>query len=365
MKRTLIIVLALWGSAGYSQVEPKFRIIDPGQPNPFASIGEYEPFKGFPGYEEVYKENATLELYGFVYDPVTGKIVQMKPDSVSDNIVACNDTVRMKPTTTHRWLSTDPVMHPYESPYSAMGNSPIQYYDPDGRDIKPAREIDRYKMRDVINSFDTRKINGADLFGVQQLPKTSVNRTESHGVIHSTLSQAEFNTKLRSSGLSRSDKKEAQALYKLLSSDDIIEIGTVDPNTTTSFSDNDNGRKNAPQGNVGFTESLVNTNPLAVTLLQSADKGDQSTESIQRNLLNQPVSGATTEGGAYAYFPQPANQTFTTDESGTPLRKYSGIILVNPPAASAAQFGGSGNSKAKETKAIREAIQGTVEKQNR
>jgi RHS repeat-associated protein len=36
-----------------------------------------------------------------------------------------------------RWLSIDPKVHPYESPYVGMANGPIQFKDVDGRDVIP------------------------------------------------------------------------------------------------------------------------------------------------------------------------------------------------------------------------------------
>ena len=32
-----------------------------------------------------------------------------------------------------RWLALDPIMQPYQSPYSGLDNNPIIYYDPDGK----------------------------------------------------------------------------------------------------------------------------------------------------------------------------------------------------------------------------------------
>lgn len=42
----------------------------------------------------------------------------------------------MEPEIISKWLSPDPVIKPFESPYAGMGNNPILYMDPDGRDSR-------------------------------------------------------------------------------------------------------------------------------------------------------------------------------------------------------------------------------------
>jgi RHS repeat-associated protein len=55
-----------------------------------------------------------------------------------------------------RWLSSDPVIHSHESPYIGLGNNPILYSDPRGREIWIG-VIEEYYLSDEERKFQVNK----------------------------------------------------------------------------------------------------------------------------------------------------------------------------------------------------------------
>ena len=77
------------------------------------------------------------------------------------------DTLRseatLEPTVVSRWLSVDPVVHPYESPYAAFANNPVWFVDPDGRGrSKLAGTAEQYSI--ATFGTDLRKLTNDDLY---------------------------------------------------------------------------------------------------------------------------------------------------------------------------------------------------------
>lgn len=76
-----------------------------------------------------------------------------------------------------RWLITDPKFRMYESPYKAMGNNPLKYGDPDGRDIIVLLSSNAVSMG-PINAGHMAVIIGNDKDGYSLFSK---NGTDSNG----------------------------------------------------------------------------------------------------------------------------------------------------------------------------------------
>jgi hypothetical protein len=82
--------------------------------------GRYDEFPDFA--ETTYVGSAVYDVYkkkivGFIKRDTLYSEATLEPDVVS------------------RWLSTDPVFHPYESPYVAFANNPVYFVDPRGTTV--------------------------------------------------------------------------------------------------------------------------------------------------------------------------------------------------------------------------------------
>ncbi|MBX3101000.1 MAG: hypothetical protein KF690_00670 [Bacteroidetes bacterium] len=106
-------------------------------------------------FKEVPDTSRVRRLGSVMLDTETGRIVSII------NVDTLYSEASMAPEILSRWLSPDPVTHPYESPYVAMGNNPILYADPDGRDIviKNVTEEQAKAFSDRITSISGIKIS--------------------------------------------------------------------------------------------------------------------------------------------------------------------------------------------------------------
>lgn len=105
------------------------------QDNPFSSINKEGQIltlsKG--QYPEIHLNDSLQRIGSVVINMNTGKIYKLLPiDSVYS-------TFEISPTVTTRWYSVDPLAakYPELNPYNFVANSPLQYKDPDGREIVP------------------------------------------------------------------------------------------------------------------------------------------------------------------------------------------------------------------------------------
>jgi len=125
--------------------------------------GRYDEFPEFA--ETTYVGSAVYDVYkkriiGFIKRDTLYSEATLEPEVVS------------------RWLSTDPVFHPYESPYTAFANNPVYFIDPRGKSVD-----DYYINRDgsIIRQLTTES---SDRFFVQNedgsfnnTPNFSLERT--------------------------------------------------------------------------------------------------------------------------------------------------------------------------------------------
>jgi hypothetical protein len=322
-KAILTLTIAVISFTATSQNKDK----ELAQNGPFASIGKKSKVLTLPGHDYVYSAPDTVEYFGWGFSRSKQDFVYVKSEQEM-----AKDTVRkkLKNESRSRWLSIDPVVHPFESPYAGMSNNPILFLDPDGGDIKPANDLAKTQIGEVFKAFDTkindRSISGADLFGLQGRG-VGFDKAPNQLVFYSSLSKSEFNKKLNKSSLNSDQKKEAKAIFKILSSNDIYEVATVNPSSKLN------------SGNTGQsqTNKFVTENSSANQLLTKATNGEITNPQIQAGLKTQVNSGTTDNGGTFGVFPD-----YQKAQSSDQYLK--GVILINTPATTESVKAPSDNS---------------------
>lgn len=91
-------------------------------------------FDEFPEHAE------TTYVGSAVYDIYNKKIVGfIKRDTLYSETL-------LEPDVVSRWLSLDPIVHPYESPYTAFANNPVYFIDPNGTTVGDYRDKDGNRL---------------------------------------------------------------------------------------------------------------------------------------------------------------------------------------------------------------------------
>jgi len=212
-----------------------------------------------------------------------------------------------------RFFSLDPLQTKYPgiSPYCFVANSPIAFVDPDGKDIKPASNKDWEIVQGVFNSFSTKKVSADVLFGI-----TPNNYKEKDGrivqVYGTNLSNDSFEKNLSKSGLSNEQNENARAVFKLLSSNDVIEIAVVSPSSTGSTKSSEK---------IAEGEDVVQTdNPNSDPLFNGGLNESMST-SDRQSVIDKALSNADIKGENFGFFKDDKKQE----------NSVSGILVVTPP----------------------------------
>ena len=129
------------------------------------------------------------------------------------------------------WASVDPLAHKYPSmsPYMYTAGNPVMLVDPDGRKIKPTNDEAKGVVRGIINNVGQ---------GVIQINQKYLDATGNY-TIAKGFKLKDYKKALLEKGIKKgSDEyKEAVQLYKVLKSNDIIEVtalGTSSVTTTRS-----------------------------------------------------------------------------------------------------------------------------------
>lgn len=176
-------------------------------PNPFKSIGKPAPeFLSLSNgkYPEIF-ENDTLRKIGSVmFNTRTNKIEYfIETDTMYSEAT-------LQPEIVSRWLSQDPLARKYPSlsPYNFVGNNPIMFIDPDGREIwiyssnesqepilyQPNMEVIGDKQQQqTIAALNYISNSGSDTYGIINTlanDKTNIRITE--GVWSDHLSSSNY-----------------------------------------------------------------------------------------------------------------------------------------------------------------------------
>ena len=213
------------------------------------------------------------------------------------------------------WFSIDPLANKYAgwSPYNFCANNPIYIIDPDGKAIRAANDKAYDLLIAVFSKFDT-KINGetatgAELFGFSsKIPRPS---GKDEPIFSTEVALDQFQQNLANSNLTSKQKKDAEALFKVLSSKDVIEIGIIDEKTTKN-GDNKGGHTDI---------KYITENKDADELLSMLSRGNATNIDIRKKLLSQKISGKLNKDEAYGYY---ENEHQLTNQLG-----LKGMILVN------------------------------------
>ncbi len=306
-----------------------YRLFSQAQENPYSLFGCNT--KVLTTYNDCNYQVIRNHQLGSTISMIGINYVSRKVD-IYDSIGKIMETLEIPPSISLRWLSIDPHVgkYPGTSPYVFVVNSPISNIDADGRDVKPLSSSD---INVITTAFDTYKsLFSYTTYNTKIDVGGAVGVQASANVFTTNTSATLFEKRLAKSGLSEAEKAKATAVFKVLTSKDIVEIGIIN-NSTNSTTPPPNTPSNAR------TEFRGTTNQNAVNLINDPNK---TTESIQSTLTAQPTSGTTSGGGTYGFFPQPENQQSVTPNNG----KFIGLLLVNPGTPSVPMFGNTENNNA-------------------
>jgi hypothetical protein len=101
------------------------------QNGPFASIGKKSKVLTLPGHDYVYSAPDTVEYFGWGFSRSKQDFVYVKTE---EELLKDTVKLKLKNESRSRWLSVDPMIKAYESPYSSFANNPVVFIDPDGQD---------------------------------------------------------------------------------------------------------------------------------------------------------------------------------------------------------------------------------------
>jgi len=291
-------------------------------------------------YVEYFTYDTLRQIGSVMFNTVTHKVEYFIPqdDTARQQIIA-----RAKEAS--RWLSIDPLAgkYPFASPYNFTLNNPINNVDNDGRDVKPLTGGDATKLASAFSNYSTLFYTTTYAHGVDV--GDAKGKFASQNVFTTSTSAATFEKRLAKSDLSDAEKSDARAVFQVLSSKDIVEIGVVTP---ASNATSDKTASTTTNEYVGSTNANVKT------LLNDPNK---TSETIDKSFSGEIVNGTNPGAGAYGFYPQPSNNQTATPQGGD--GKFVGTLLVTPGETSTPSFGGTTappDPAKQETKAIIKSI---------
>lgn len=183
----------------------------------------------------------------------------------------------------------------------------------DGRDIKPISISENKKLMESLGKFSSvftlSTYNGKYNVGGASGEYGSCN------IISTTTSSESFKRKLEKSNLSSEEKNQARALYRLISAEDIIEIGTIDSKMTMN--------KSSVTSSNDF-EYCATTNAAAKDLINNKNK---TQDFIQGIFGTQNINSLKNENiMPYGFFPESDQKTSVENHGGV----FRGLLLINP-----------------------------------
>ncbi|PHR46495.1 MAG: hypothetical protein COA32_10140 [Fluviicola sp.] len=289
--------------------------------NPFESIGKEGKIltlsKG--KYTEVHINDSLQRIGSVIINMNTGTIYELL------NTDTLYSEATLDPTVISRWYSPDPLesRYPGSSPYVFAGNNPIMFIDPDGRAIKPASSGGYSLMAAAFNSFGLN--DPQSLFGNFE----TTNRDGKGEVIRTYLGEKSFKRRLRRTARrnnwDKEQKNRAKVMYKVLSSPEIIEIGSVSVHTEANM-DGQGG---------GSTDSDVEVgteNSEARSLLVNNSLGKINQTELT-NELKESNGKLYQDGSSFGFFQDEGVDTSTDGfiSRSNSIGNYYGLLLINVP----------------------------------
>lgn len=122
-------------------------------------------FDEFPEHAE------TTYVGSAVYDIYNKKIVGfIKRDTLYSETL-------LEPDVVSRWLSLDPIVHPYESPYTAFANNPVYFIDPNGTTVGDYHNTSGNKIgTDGINDKKNYMVTDqTEISNIERLTENGLN----------------------------------------------------------------------------------------------------------------------------------------------------------------------------------------------
>jgi len=124
---------------------------------------------------------------------------------------------------------------PCLSPYVTYMNSPIITYDWDGREVKPANQTTQVEVTNALISIFGNNLNAFFTYSAPSPANPGAGSTyngQSFGVWTTNLTMKQFKRNLRANNIGLFQRDEAKAWFRVISSPDIIEIGTFNVNSS-------------------------------------------------------------------------------------------------------------------------------------
>jgi hypothetical protein len=149
-------------------------------------------------FKEVPDTSRVRRLGSVMLDTKTGRIVAvLKLDTLYSE-------ASMAPEVLSRWLSTDPVTHPYQSPYTGFDNNPIFLIDPTGTTASPV-----YSREGEFLGTDDQGLQGEAIVMNKEDFKQGMSHEEALAKGNEVMKQANAQTPFEA----MTDPYTAQAAY--------------------------------------------------------------------------------------------------------------------------------------------------------
>lgn len=208
-----------------------------------------------------------------------------------------------------RWLCQDPVVHPYESTYSSMGNNPIVHNDLLGASIEPVNDATKKDIdKDLKGLFSRHGKKGDKATKMVDLLKGTYN--ESTKKYEGKIDDKEFNK--ASKGLTKEQLALAKAYRKTIEDNktlrvlgvgqnDPIDIGSLD--VSEDVMNQIKTKLNEGDNDITLLEIGQTTNPEATqvggfTLPPSNESNIMATVLYNNDLQNSLISEGTSNTNA-------------------------------------------------------------------
>ena len=267
---------------------------------------------------------------------------QERQDELSGEGNSYDFGARMYNSRLGKWLSIDPLFakYPALSTYCSFGNNPIMYVDPDGRAIMAATTAAETLIKAVFDSFGE---SSALLFSYTQTTADGYTDLIGNKFYTTTYSQKTFDAKLKEISKkekwSKAKKEQAKAVFKILNSTDVVEVGLIALGTDAKI----DGDGKSDQDTDGLRRFDTNNQFLEDMLIKNSEN-EMTIEELKTALTKNDGLGSGGElstGATYGLF---RDDDYASENSGKGARADSdmfrlrGALIINVPNESGGGF---------------------------